>query len=131
MFSYVMVRSSDLEKSKAFYDATLGALGYDEGFYAHEAKEVVYVSKQASFVLYDAADGEPASNTNGHVIGLKTRETANVDAWHAAGIANGGTSYDELPGIRDNGKNRVYNAHLKDPDGHKLCAVVWLKMSGR
>jgi len=45
----------------------------------------------------------------------------NLDAWHAAGLANGGTSCEDPPGIRDGGFGKMYLAYLRDPDGNKLC----------
>lgn len=131
MFSYVMVGSSDLKKSKAFYDATLGVLGYDAGVVAQDDHECVYVSENGSFVLCNSVDGIPASHADGVSIGLKVPDSSAVDAWHAAGVANGGTSYDNPPGIRDNGEHRVYCAYLRDPDGNNLCAIVWLKVYPR
>ena len=42
------------------------------------------------------------------------------DAWHKAGVENGGTAIEDAPGLRANG---VYLAYLRDPDGNKLCVV--------
>ena len=42
------------------------------------------------------------------------------DAFHAAGLANGGTTCEDPPGVRE---GRVYLAYLRDPDGNKLCAL--------
>jgi hypothetical protein len=42
-------------------------------------------------------------------------------AWHKAGVANGGTSIEDPPGVRANG---AYLAYLRDPDGHKLVGVA-------
>ena len=36
-------------------------------------------------------------------------------------IANGGTSIEDPPGIRDAGFGKMYLAYLRDPDGNKLC----------
>ena len=44
-----------------------------------------------------------------------------ADAWHAAGVANGGTSIEDPPGRRENG---MYLAYLRDPDGSKICALL-------
>ena len=36
-------------------------------------------------------------------------------------MANGGTSIEDPPGIRDAGFGKMYLAYLRDPDGNKLC----------
>ncbi len=33
MFSHIMVGANDIEESKVFYDAVLGAIGYEPGGY--------------------------------------------------------------------------------------------------
>ena len=70
--------------------------------------------------------GNNTSNygANGGTIGLAFDSPEKVDAWHAAGIANGGTSCEEAPGVRDMGDfGKLYLAYLRDPDGNKLCAL--------
>jgi catechol 2,3-dioxygenase-like lactoylglutathione lyase family enzyme len=46
-----------------------------------------------------------------------------VDAFHAAGVANGGTTCEDPPGFREGGAVKLYLAYLRDPDGNKLCAL--------
>jgi hypothetical protein len=46
-----------------------------------------------------------------------------VDAWHAAGLENGGTTCEDSPGVREGTTGRLYLAYLRDPDGNKLCAM--------
>lgn len=65
-------------------------------------------------------NGEPATYGNGSTIGFAANSAAEVDAWHAAGTANGGTTCEDPPGERANG---AYLAYLRDPAGNKLCAV--------
>ncbi|MCL4672935.1 MAG: VOC family protein, partial [Sphingomonadaceae bacterium] len=60
---------------------------------------------------------------NGCTVGFAmTPEQA--DAWHAAGVANGGTAIEDPPGVRGEGQpGAMYLAYLRDPDGNKLCAL--------
>ena len=51
-----------------------------------------------------------------------------VNAWHAAGIAAGGTTCEDPPGLRP--ENNLYLAYLRDPDGNKLCAYAGLTIGG-
>ena len=49
-----------------------------------------------------------------------------VQAWHAIGLKNGGTTCEDPPGIRINGKFKIYLAYMRDPVGNKLCAAYLL-----
>ena len=46
-------------------------------------------------------DGKPATHPNGGTIGFSMKDAAQADAWHKAGVANGGTSIEEPPGVND------------------------------
>jgi hypothetical protein len=46
-----------------------------------------------------------------------------ADAWHRAGVANGGMAIEDPPGVRQGGAGELYLAYLRDPDGNKLCAL--------
>src|SRR3546814_4803988 len=75
-------------------------------------------------------NGETAAGGNGHTLGFLAPSTDAVDAWHAAGVANGGTTAEDPPGVRHATEGRtVYLAYLRDPAGNKLCATH--KISGR
>ena len=45
-------------------------------------------------------DGKPASQANGGTIGFSMKDAAQAEAWHNAGVANGGTSIEDPPGVR-------------------------------
>jgi catechol 2,3-dioxygenase-like lactoylglutathione lyase family enzyme len=122
MFSHVMVGTDDMEKSKAFYDAIMGALGYNPGFLDSKGR-CFYVTDTGIFAITVPIDGEPASCGNGMTIGFAAPNPAAADAWHAAGVANGGTSCEEPPGVREGDLGNLYLAYLRDPFGNKLCAL--------
>jgi predicted lactoylglutathione lyase len=46
-----------------------------------------------------------------------------VDAFHAAAVANGGTTCEDPPGLREGPSGKMYLAYVRDPDGTKFCAV--------
>ena len=121
MFSHVMVGVNDLEVSKKFYDAVLGTLGVAPG--VANKNRYFYRSKTGTFAISTAINGEPACHGNGSTIGFKMESPEQVDAWHAAGIANGGTTCEDPPGLRDGAVGKLYLAYLRDPDGNKLCAL--------
>jgi catechol 2,3-dioxygenase-like lactoylglutathione lyase family enzyme len=121
MFSHVMVGVNDLEVSKTFYDAVLGTLGVAPG--VANKNRYFYRSKTGTFAISTAINGEPACHGNGSTIGFKMDSPEQVEAWHAAGIANGGVTCEEPPGFRDGSVGKLYLAYLRDPDGNKLCGL--------
>ena len=122
MFSHIMVGANDVQESKAFYDAILGALGHAPGV-IDEKGRCFYFTDKGIFSLSKPIDGEPACHGNGSTIGFAAKEPAQADAWHAAGLANGGTSCEDAPGIREGGGRKLYLAYLRDPSGNKVCAL--------
>ena len=122
MFSHIMVGASDVNESKVFYDAILGALGYEPGV-IDEKGRCFYFTKVGIFSVSIPIDGEPVSHGNGSTIGFAAESGAMADAWHAAGLANGGTAIEEPPGPRESGVGKIYLAYLRDPAGNKVCAL--------
>lgn len=122
MFSHVMVGSNDLAASKAFYDATIGALGGREGR-IDPAGRVIYLHNGGIFMISKPINGEPACHANGGTIGFAASSPEQADAWHAAGLANGGAAIEEDPGVRTGPAGALYLAYLRDPAGNKLCAL--------
>lgn len=122
MFSHIMIGSNDTARSKAFYDATLGALGAKPGM-TDDKGRVIYMNNGGLFIITKPINGEPACHANGGTIGFAAENPEQADAWHAAGIAAGGTACEDPPGVREGGFGKLYLAYLRDPDGNKLCAL--------
>lgn len=122
MFSHIMLGANDIEESKAFYDAILGVLGYKPGVMDPKGR-CFYFTDTGVFALTKPIDGEPASCGNGSTIGFTVESEELGDAWHAAGIANGGTACEDPPGVREGGGMKLYLAYLRDPSGNKICAL--------
>jgi len=120
MFTHVMLGANDLDASRRFYDATLGALGAKPGR-ADDKGRVVWSRNGAMFMLTRPLDGQPACPANGGTVGFGADSPEQADAWHAAGVAAGGTSVEDPPGWRDGAFGRVYLGYLRDPAGNKLC----------
>lgn len=122
MFSHVMVGSNDIPRSKKFYDALFGAMGGKPG--STDAKgRLVYVHNGGVFLVSTPIDGKTATHANGGTIGFSMSGPEQADAWHKAGVANGGKAIEDPPGIRQGSAGEMYLAYLRDPDGNKLCAL--------
>ncbi|WP_027584569.1 VOC family protein [Bradyrhizobium sp. Ai1a-2] len=121
MFSHVMIGTNDLDKSKAFYDALLGTLGVRPGFV--DRHRVFWRTKTGTFSVSKPIDGNEATHANGGTIGFVAASKDEVDAFHASGLASGGKTCEDPPGIREGGGVQLYIAYLRDLDGNKICAV--------
>jgi catechol 2,3-dioxygenase-like lactoylglutathione lyase family enzyme len=126
MLNHVMVGSNDIERSKRFYDAVLGTLGAGEPicnktnsghtrlFYRHDG---------STFCISEPINGEDACFANGGTIGFKCSSPEKVQEFHDIAVANGGKSIEDPPGLREGSMGAVYLSYVRDPDGHKLCAL--------
>ena len=126
MYSHNMVGTNDLAASKTFYDAIFTAVGGNEGVLDEARGRVTYFHKDGLFMALTPINGEPACVANGNTIGFVMDMPEQCHAWHDAGVAAGGTSIEDPPGLRDMGARKLYLAYLRDPTGHKLCALHWV-----
>lgn len=128
MFNHIMVGTNDIEKSKSFYDAVLGTLGFDGQPLPHSAKtghkRLFYRHNGGTLCLSEPINGEPASAANGGTIAFKCDSPEQVAKFHDVAVANGGTSIEDPPGPRDGGAlGTMHLSYVRDPDGNKLCAI--------
>jgi len=111
LIDHVHLRVGDLEASRRFYEAVLGALGLElesrrgDHFYLDE--------------LYVSADGPPTANLH---LAFQAADRDAVERFHGAAIAAGGRD-NGAPGLRDYGPG-YYAAFVLDPDGNNIEAVV-------
>ena len=117
-----MIGANDIHASKKFYDAILGTLGISPGI-TDDKGRVFYRSKTGVFGITKPINGEPACAANGGTIGFAADSPDVADAWHAAGVANGGSACEDPPGVREGKMGKLYLAYLRDPAGNKICAV--------
>ena len=122
MFSHVMLGSDDIDTSKRFYDALLGTLGVAPGSIDSKGR-IIYATDAGLFLVSLPIDGASASPANGGTVGFAAPSPEVIDAWHAAGVAHGGTSIEDQPGVRPSDFGELYLAYLRDPFGNKLCAL--------
>ncbi len=122
MFSHIMVGSNDIARSKKFYDALFAAMGGKPG--VEDARgRLIYSHNGGRFMVSKPLDGQPACHANGGTIGIAMSSREQAEAWHMAGTANGGSSIEDPPGVRQGAAGPLYLAYLRDPDGNKLCGL--------
>jgi catechol 2,3-dioxygenase-like lactoylglutathione lyase family enzyme len=117
-----MVGSNDIARSKTFYDAVFVAIGGKPGV-ADARGRLIYVHNGGRFMVSKPIDGDAATHANGGTIGFAVASAEQGDAWHKAGVANGGTAIEDPPGARQGAAGPIYLAYLRDPDGNKLCVL--------
>ena len=122
MFSHVMVGSNDLERSRKFYDQLFTAIGSKPGRIDYKGR-LTYARNGAVFMITSPIDGQQATSGNGATVGFALDSPEQTDAWHDAGVAAGGTSIEDPPGLRQGQFGPLYLAYLRDPDGNKLCGL--------
>ncbi|NTG42695.1 VOC family protein [Rhizobium rhizogenes] len=116
MFTHVMIGSNDLERARAFYDATFAALEGKPGEMDARGR-LIYAHEGGRLMITKPIDGKPATAANGGTIGIAAASQDHVLAWHEAGTKHGGTAIESPPAERPNGS---FVAYLRDPDGNKL-----------
>jgi catechol 2,3-dioxygenase-like lactoylglutathione lyase family enzyme len=122
IFTHLLVGTNDLDAARAFYDASLGALGI-ENLHPDAPDAGVYGRGAPEFIVVKPINGEPACHANGGTIGFAAATPADVRAFHAAGVAAGGTD-EGAPGPRDFAPG-AYGAYLRDPCGNKIGAFTF------
>lgn len=121
VFSHACVGASDLAASTAFYDAALAPLGVRNlGPFGDAC--VLYGKDKPALLVLKPGNGQ-APSSNGVTIGFAAATPEDVNAFHAAGLAAGGTDEGaagprgHLPG--------AYAGYLRDPAGNKICAYAF------
>jgi catechol 2,3-dioxygenase-like lactoylglutathione lyase family enzyme len=120
---YITIGYSDETQAVAFYDAVLGAIGYERG--PVEGGWAFYGKGDAPGVgLCKPFDGQTARGGNGAMIGFKTDTPDQVEAAYAAALAHGGAD-EGAPGFRPpEAASGFYGGYVRDAVGNKLCVYA-------
>ena len=122
MFSHIMIGANDIEASKKFYDATLGALGARAS------------SENAGRLVYMHGGGlcswSPSRSTvRQHVTPMAARSVLPPrrpnKPMHGTPRASpmAALAIEDDPGVREGAFGKLYLAYLRDPAGNKVCAM--------
>jgi len=126
MLNHIMIGSSDIEKTKSFYNAVLGVLGAGapmEHVNDTGQTRLFYVHNESTFSVSEPINGKPVSVANGSTIGFKCDSPEQVIQLHDAAIANGGITSEDAPGPRESAMGVMHLCYFLDPDGHKICGI--------
>jgi catechol 2,3-dioxygenase-like lactoylglutathione lyase family enzyme len=121
IFSHTCLGASDLAASVKFYDAALAPLGVKNlGPFGETV--MLYGKEKPALLVLKPGNGE-APSSNGVTVGFAAASPAEVDAFHKAGLAAGGTD-EGAPGPRGHLPG-AYAAYLRDPAGNKVCSYTF------
>ena len=126
MLNHVMIGVSDIEKSKAFYDAVLGELGAGEPMrHVNDTGQtrLFYNANGDTFCLTEPIDGNAPTVANGSTIGFKCKDGDQVVRIHDIALEHGGSTMEDPPGPREGSMGTMHLSYFTDPDGHKLCGI--------
>ena len=131
MLTYIYFGTNDLARAVVFYNATLAPLGMKRcvtgdpewdrisaGWGLYEENGL----RELAFWIGLPFNQQPATTGNGSMVAFKARSWQEVDDFHAAAVAHGG-SCDGPPGLRLHYNPDFYAAYVRDPGGNKLAAV--------
>jgi catechol 2,3-dioxygenase-like lactoylglutathione lyase family enzyme len=120
MIGYVTIGALDVEEAMPFYDAVLGAIGYERQFFDAGWAGYGPRGEEANTFICPPFDGQQAQRGNGIMIAFKGATKEAVVAAHAAALANGGSDEGE-PGPRPADSTTFYGAYVRDPTGNKIA----------
>jgi len=125
MLDHVSITVSDIARAAPFWDAIMAALGV--ACVARNERQLGYGTRNrpdddghSYFSIFPSREAALVPD-NRHWC-FRAPDRAAVDAFHAAGLANGGTC-DGPPGLRADYHPGYYAAFLLDPDGNRIEAV--------
>ncbi len=122
MLDHVSLAVSDLERSVSFYERAFAPLGLSR---LVTRPGMVGFGKAYPEVWINLRGGMPPMlDDNGAHICLRAKTADQIDAFHAAALAAGGSS-ESAPALRPHDRVRYYAAFIVDPDGNRIEAVTF------
>lgn len=120
MFDHVQIKVNDLSKSRAFYEAVLGSLGYRVVL---EIKDVVVGFGTNPHDMFEISRvSEDALLSRSVHVAFTAASKEHVHAFYKTALANGAKD-NGAPGLRPEYEPGYFAAFVIDPDGHNLEAV--------
>lgn len=123
MLTAVCLGTNDIRAATEYYDAVLGTLDMRCIVDDPHARGYGGADGVVTVWIVQPYNEQPATSGNGTQIMFQAPHPAAVDAFHAAGIAQGGRD-EGAPGPRPHYHPDYYGAYLRDPDGNKLHVAI-------
>ena len=121
MIGYVTVGSSDLERSRAFFDTVLAELGAKRVF-NNERQSAWRAGKQMLMACIPYDKNDPSVG-NGTMVALQAESKEHVArVWQTA--LDAGAADEGAPGFRT---DTFYGAYFRDPDGNKFAVFLFTR----
>lgn len=123
MIDHTGIVVSDFERSKAFYRQALAPIAYQlllefpAAVTGHTDVAGFGEPPKPDFWISRGTPNQPPLH-----IAFRVNTRAEVDAFHRAALAAGGTD-NGAPGLRPHYHPDYYGAFVRDPDGHNIEAV--------
>jgi len=124
MIDHVSLAVRDLKAAERFYTALLAPLGMTKLREWPDAA-VGYGKTYPEFWINRRDGLARLPGDSGVHICLRAGSSEAVDGFHAAALAQGGTS-DGVPGLRPHYNVRYYAAFVRDLDGNRIEAVTFI-----
>jgi catechol 2,3-dioxygenase-like lactoylglutathione lyase family enzyme len=121
MFSHVTLGTNDWPRARPFWIAVMEVLGHPVLMEFPGGIAFGLATGSKTFIV-PPFDGAAAAAGNGVHVAYAVPSRAQVDAFHAAALAHGGSD-EGPPGLRAHYHPNYYGAYVRDPDGNKLQAV--------
>jgi catechol 2,3-dioxygenase-like lactoylglutathione lyase family enzyme len=119
MFDHISIGVANLDRSQAFYDAALPAIGYDR--LSRSERMLGYGPERVAFwVTQVSRPVVPDMDSGLHFCFVAPSEDA-VREFYARALAAGGSDNGQ-PGVRPEYGQTYYAAFVIDPDGYRLEA---------
>lgn len=125
MLDHISITVSDLARAESFWDAVMGALLVpcvvrNDRQLGYGLRNQLQDDSHSYLSIFESRGPDLVPDNRHWCFRAPSREA--VDAFHAAGLAHGG-SCDGPPGPRSDYHPAYYAAFLRDPDGNRVEAV--------